>query len=152
LSVRPKHVRLIINGDAEPPIGAQLLDAEAAEPIASPDQRWPPQIIGEKSGRTYFLDALEVEYLASAGNYVVTHIGGNEFLTRATLKNMSEQLMPLGFVQIERSLLINLRRVAYVERHLRGQFCFVMRGGAQLVSSRERGASLRAFLLGPTSP
>lgn len=153
MSVRPKHVRLIINGDAEPSIGAQLVDAEAAEPIrVQPDHRWPPQIIGEKAGRIYFLDTLEVEYLASAGNYVVTHIGGNEFLTRATLKSMSAQLMPLGFVQIERSLLINLRRVAYVERHMRGQFCFVMRGGAQLVSSRDRGASLRAFLLGPTSP
>ncbi len=113
---------------------------------------WPPQIIGERSGRIYFLDAHEVEYLASAGNYVVAHVGAHEYLARATLKNMSARLVPLGFVQIERSLLVNLRRVAYVERHERGQFCFVMRGGARLVSSRERGASLRATLLGGTLP
>lgn len=112
---------------------------------------WPPQIIGEKSGRIYFLDAHEVDYVASAGNYVAAHVGSSEFLARATLKCMSARLAPLGFVQIERSLLVNLRRVAYVERHERGQFCFVMRGGARLVSSRERSASLRAFLLGGTS-
>ena len=100
---------------------------------------WPPQIIGEKSGRIYFLDAHEVEYLASAGNYVVAHVGANEFLARATLKGISAQLAPLGFVQIERSLLVNLRQVAHVERRERGQFCFVMRSGARLVSSRERG-------------
>jgi two-component system LytT family response regulator len=144
---------LIINGDAaaraQPDVIAEAtnrahsVEVDAAEPIGVPGQLWPPQIVGEKAGRIYFLNAHEVEFLASAGNYVVTHIGANEFLTRATLKSMSEQLVPLGFVQIERSLLVNLRR---------GQFCVVMHGGARLVSSRERGASLRAFLLGPTSP
>jgi two-component system, LytTR family, response regulator len=112
---------------------------------------WPPQIIGEKSGRIYFLDAHEVEYLASAGNYVVAHVGANEFLARATLKRISVRLAPLGFVQIERSLLINLRQVAHVERHERGQFCFVMRSGARLVSSRERGSDIRALLFGATA-
>ena len=130
MSDRPKHVRLVINGEGAAPAPLDDIDVDVVEPVdAIP--HWPPQIIGEKSGRIYFLDAHEVEFLASAGNYVVTHIGANEFLTRATLKSMSAQLTPLGFVQIERSLLINLRRVAYVERHLRGQFCFVMRGGAR---------------------
>ena len=109
---------------------------------------WPPQIIGERSGRIYFLDAHEVEYLASAGNYVVAHVGANEFLARATLKRVSARLAPLGFVQIERSLLVNLRQVTHVERHERGQFCFVMRSGARLVSSRERGSDIRALLFG----
>jgi DNA-binding LytR/AlgR family response regulator len=132
----------MINGEAAARPQLEVIPAEANRA---------PQIIGEKCGRIYFLDAQDVEYVASAGNYVVTHIGENEFLTRATLKSVSAQLLPLGFVQIERSLLINLRRVAWVERHVRGQFCFVMQGGARLVSSRERGAGLRAFLLGPTS-
>ena len=110
------------------------------------------QIIGEKSSRIYFLNACEVEYVASAGNYVVAHLGGNEYLTRATLKGFAAQLAPLGFVQIERSLLVNLRQVAHVERLDRGQYCFVMRSGARLVSSRERHASIRAMLLGVTTP
>jgi hypothetical protein len=41
--------------------------------------------------------------------------------------------------------------VAYVERHDRGQFCFVMRSGARLVSSRERSGDLRALLLGAST-
>jgi len=165
VSASPKQVRtLIVNG--EPAVRAQLhrlcddrqdlavipeatngapAIADRAEPHAG---AWPPQIIGEKSGRIYFLDPQEVEYLASAGNYVVAHIGGNEFLARATLKRISARLAPLGFVQIERSLLVNLRRVAHVERYQRGQFCFVMRSGARLVSSRERGGAMRSLLLG----
>jgi two-component system LytT family response regulator len=112
---------------------------------------WPPQIVGEKAGRIYFLDAHEVEYLASAGNYVVAHVGANEYLARATLMRISARLAPLGFVQIERSLLINRRQVAYVERHDRGQFCFVMRSGARLVSSRERSGDLRTLLFGASA-
>jgi len=55
-------------------------------------------------------------------------------------------------VRIERSLLVNLRQVAHVERLDRGQYCFVMRRGARLASSRERNVDIRAMLLGATSP
>jgi two-component system, LytTR family, response regulator len=130
-----------------------IADTAIAEAASEPARAlWPPQIIGEKCGRIYFLEACEVEYLAAAGNYVVAHVGGNEFLTRATLKCVSAQLAPLGFFQIERSLLVNLRQLAHVERRDRGQYCFVMRSGARLVSSRERSGSIRALLLGATTP
>jgi two-component system LytT family response regulator len=112
---------------------------------------WPPQIVAEKAGRIYFLDAHEVEYLAAAGNYLVVHAGSNEYITRATLKRLSARYAPLGFFQIERSLLINIAQLAYVEKHDRGQFCFVMRSGARLVSSRERSGVIRAFLSGVTT-
>ncbi len=130
-----------------------IADAPLADaPIGHAGDHWSPQIIGEKSGRIYFLEAHEVEYLESAGNYVVAHVGAHGFLARTTLKCMAARLEPLGFVQIERSLLVNLRRVAHVERQERGQFCFVMRGGARLVSSRERSGHLRALFLGAMSP
>ena len=107
---------------------------------------WPPQIVGEKAGRIHFLDASDVEYLAAAGNYTVAHVGTNEFVVRATLKRIATRLTSLGFVQIERSVLINIRQLSYVEKHDLGQFCFVMRSGARLVSSRERSGEIRAFL------
>jgi DNA-binding LytR/AlgR family response regulator len=168
---------MIVNGEAAMRAQLQRLGAERPEPDAVADAasgaqaleiiraldpdvtvvaRVPdptsPQLIGERSGRIDFLDPHEVDYVASAGNYVAAHVGVNEFLTRATLKNMATRLAPLGFVQIERSLLVNLRRVAYVERHDRGQFCFVMRGGARLLSSRERSPDLRALFLRATAP
>ena len=131
-----------------PPQFNAAVDHAIADRAGARADVWPPQIIGEKAGRIYFLDTHDVEYLASAGNYVVAHVGANEYLARATLKRISPQLEPLGFMQIERSLLVNLRRVAHVERYQRGQFCFVMRSGARLISSRERGGDIRAFLLG----
>jgi DNA-binding LytR/AlgR family response regulator len=178
LSARPRHVRtLILNGEAtavrardltaeaDPattsginldflykPIDPPQFDPAVDNAIGTPVSHWAPQIIGEKAGRIFFLEARDVEYLEAAGNYVIAHVGANGFLARATLKCMSARLAPLGFVQIERSLLVNLRQVEYAERLERGQFCFVMRGGERLVSSRERSASLRALFLGATSP
>jgi len=130
----------------------ETVPSEPVPPAFNPRPVADTQIIGEKANRIYFLNACDVEYVASAGNYVVVHLGAHEYLTRATLKGLSGQLAPVGFVQIERSLLVNLRQVAHVERLDRGQYCFVMRSGARLVSSRERHASIRAMLLGATTP
>jgi DNA-binding LytR/AlgR family response regulator len=131
-----------------------LASARANNPPADAFQaaRIPPQIVAEKLRRIYFLDTRTVEYVAAAGNYVVAHISGEEYLARATLKRLAPLLEPLGYVRIERSLLVNLRQVAHVERLERGQYCFVMRRGARLASSRERNAEIRAMLLGATSP
>lgn len=171
MSARPKHVRsLILNGGATARAQMQWLrdrrprqdviadsqsgapSVDLAEAVGGHRNPGPLQIIGEKAGRIYFLEAHDVEYLESAGNYVVAHVGSNGFLARATLKDMAARLATLLYVQIERSLLVNLRQIEYVERLERGQFCFVMHGGARLVSSRERGADLRALFLGATSP
>jgi two-component system LytT family response regulator len=138
------------------PVDPPLFNAAVDQAITARESRfdslWPPQIIGEKANRIYFLDARSVEFLESAGNYVTTHMAGEQFLTRATLKSMAELLSPLGFTQIARTLLVNLRQVAHVERRDRGQYCFVTRFGERLISARERSASLRALLLGATSP
>jgi len=171
LSAKPKHVRsLILNGGAAARAELQWLrdrrpeqdviaDSSSGAPSvdltdAVGGYRDPltPQIIGEKCSRIYFLDPRNVEYLASAGNYVTTHMAGEQFLTRATLKSMSDMLLPLGFIQIARTLLVNLRQVAHVERCDRGQYCFVTRFGERLISARERSASLRELLLGATTP
>jgi len=137
----------------DPPLFNAAVDHAISDAVCSTARSlWPPRIICEKAGRFYFLDAHEVEYLAAAGNYVAAHLGANEYLTRTTLKSLSAQLALLDFVQIDRSLLVNLRQVAHVERRDRGQYCFVMRSGAQLVSSRERHGSIRALLLGHAPP
>ncbi len=136
----------------DPPLFNAAVDNAIADTERAPARgNWPTQIIGEKAGRIFLLDPYEIEYLASAGNYVAAHLGAGEYLTRGTLKGLSARLAPLGFVQIERSLLVNLRQVAHVERLDRGQYCFVMRSGARLVSSRERHAGIHAMLLGPTT-
>lgn len=93
------------------------------------------QIIGEKARRLYFIDVKNIDYVESEANYVALHVEDERFLARNTMKHLAVALGPMGFVRIERSLLINLRRVAFAERVDRGAFAFTLRNGRRLVSS-----------------
>ena len=130
-----------------PPIFGTSGEALPISPVVSNGPA--PYIVGEKGHRIYFLDATAVDYLAVDGNYVVAHLGDDQYLARATMKYVSGVLEAYDFIRIERSLLVNVRRVAHVERLERGQFAFVLRGGLRLMSSRERSSTMRHLLFTP---
>ena len=94
-----------------------------------------PQITGEKAQRLYYLDAEAIDYVESEATCVALYVDDERYLARNTLKQLAAVLEPLGFVRIERSVLINLRKVAFAQRLDRGAFVFVLRNGRRLVSS-----------------
>lgn len=106
-------------------------------------------LVGERAHRFHFLEIDTVDYLEVGGNYVTIHVGAERFLTRATLKQLAALLAPADFVRIDRSSVVNLRRVAYVEREEGGRFAFTLRSGRQLVSSRERTGEILRLLKNP---
>jgi two-component system LytT family response regulator len=93
------------------------------------------QITGEKAQRLYFIDVEKIDYVESEGNYVALHVDNERYLARNTIKHLAGVLGSVGFVRIERSLLVNLRRIAFAERLDRGAFVFTLRNGRRLVSS-----------------
>jgi len=112
-----------------------LIDDEFPTDLEGLDVIPTGQIIGEKSRRLYFIDVKNIDYVESEANYVALHVDDERYLARNTMKHLAVALAPLGFVRIERSLLINLRRVAFAERVDRGAFAFTLRNGQRLVSS-----------------
>lgn len=104
------------------------------------------RLIGERAHRFHFLDAPTVDYLEVDGNYVTIHVGDERFLTRATLKHLASLLTPYDFIHIDRSLLVNLRQVDYVERLASGRIAFKLRHGQELKSSRERAGEIAKML------
>jgi len=105
-----------------------------------------PRLIGERAHRFHFLDTHAVDYLQVDGNYVTIYVGNDRYVTRSTLKHLSDVLSPYDFLRIDRSVLLNLRQVDYVERLESGQFSFRLRRGQQLVSSRERSSAIARLL------
>lgn len=93
------------------------------------------QLVGEKSRRLYFIDAGSVDYIEAGGNYVMIHMQQERYISRDSLKHLADSLAALGFLRISRSLLVNLRQVAYAEKVGRGVYAFTTRGGRRLVSS-----------------
>jgi DNA-binding LytR/AlgR family response regulator len=104
-------------------------------------------LVGERAGRFYFLEPSDVDYISADSNYLYLQIGTDRYINRDSLKRLTPIIEPLGFIRISRSILLNLRRVAYAEREGRGVLAFTLNSGVRLVSSAgykiAAGADLR---------
>ena len=109
----------------------------------------PPRfLVGERLRRLYPLDPRSIDYIESDGNYVTLRAGKEEYLSRDSIKRLALQLADLGFIRIERSLLVNAAAVAYAEVAGHGTFVFTLASGVCLHSSAAyRDAILRVIPL-----
>lgn len=105
-------------------------------------------LVGENGRRLYVLETPNIDYVEADGNYVLMHVGKDRYISRNTIQRLESLLGPLGFVRIERSVLVNLRQVAYVERIGHGEFAFTMRTGARLISTRSHRRTIVQELRG----
>lgn len=95
----------------------------------------PIVLVGEREHRLYPLDPYRIDYVGSADNYVRFWIGHTQYIARDTIKRLYPLLRPLGFLRIERSILVNLSAVAYIQPVGRGAFVFELTSGQRLRSS-----------------
>ncbi len=78
----------------------------------------------------------EVEWFASAGNYVVVHWGDREGLIREPLRALEARLDGRVFARSHRSTLVNLARVRETRSLSDGSWKLTMASGTELVASR----------------
>lgn len=95
----------------------------------------PRFLVGERQRRLYPLDPKSVDYIEADGNYVTLRAGNVEYLSRDSIKRLSTQLAALGFIRIERSLLVNAASVLYAEVAGHGTFALTLSSGVCLYSS-----------------
>jgi two-component system LytT family response regulator len=135
------------------PSGAR---AEHTGPAAVPRDNGagrPLFLVGEREHRLYPLDPFEIDYVESAGNYVTYHLAGVAYIARESLKRLDVVLAPAGFVRIERSLLLNVRAIAYAQPLGHGTFVFTLVTGARLHSGHAyRDTILEALPLRRRAP
>ncbi len=129
------------------PVSAERFDRAIARARYQFDRAWseadigrtptfsPRFVVGERQRRLYPLDPQTIDYIESDGNYVTLRAGKTEYLSRDSLKRLSMQLAEIGFVRIERSLLVNAAAVSYVEVAGNGTFALTLRSGVCLHSS-----------------
>jgi hypothetical protein len=118
-------------------------DSQLRAPSAAPTL-----LVGEREHRLYVLKAPQVDYVEADGNYVKFHVDAAEYIGRASMRRLSAELANSGFVRIERSLLINVRAIAYAQRSSRGRYAFTLVSGVCVhSSSRYRAEILRVIPL-----
>lgn len=109
-------------------------------------------LVGERQHRLYPLEVETIDYIEADGNYVMIRSGTCDYIRRDSIKRLAAYLADRGFIRIERSLLLNVRAVAYAQVADHGTFAFTLHSGACIQSSTSyREAILNVLPLAPLS-
>jgi two-component system LytT family response regulator len=88
------------------------------------------------NGRLVPLRSADIDWIASAGKYIVLHAGPAEHLVRESMSSIEGKLDPRRFVRIHRQAIVNLDRIAEIEPLFHGECAVLLKTGARLTLGR----------------
>ena len=138
------------------PIAPRMLAAalqRARQVLAARQVRHPaterrplPRLVVKDQGRFVLIRPEDIDWIASAGDYVQLHVRGRAFLVRTTISDLDESLDPRAFTRIHRSTIVNLDRVREMQPWFHGAFVVFLLDGTELRLSRSRREHLQSRL------
>jgi two-component system LytT family response regulator len=96
----------------------------------------PPRVALNTGEKILFVDAAQIDFAESAGNYVLVHAAGTTHQIRSTLDAFAGQLDVEQFRRINRSQLVNMSRVRELRPWFHGDFRAILEDGTELNWSR----------------
>jgi two-component system LytT family response regulator len=96
-------------------------------------------------GRVLFLQPREIDWIEARDDHVKVHAGKAVHLVRETMTHM-EQRLPVGFVRLHRSTLVNLDRIREIQPWVKGDFIVILGDGTRLTSGRTYRERVRALM------
>ncbi|MFB6231688.1 MAG: LytR/AlgR family response regulator transcription factor [Salinibacter sp.] len=96
--------------------------------------------------RIYFVDADDVQWIESEGDYVALHDGDDAHLVRKTMKELEKQLDPDRFLRVHRSYIVNVDYIEELRPLDHGTYQLRMAGGVPLKTSRGYSDNVDALL------
>jgi len=141
----------VLDAPEPPPAAAAPVPAEAA-PAPSPARPEPPpparpeRFLVRQLRKEFLIAANDIDWVQAQANYVGLRVNGHDYLLRSTLAEFARQLDPARFVQVHRSYLVNLDRIAEIEPLDSGDARLHLRGGGVVPCSRRHRAALEAAI------
>src|ERR1700676_3213691 len=126
-----RQMKLLIVGDEPHSRSDTLHEPQTAQESSGMGASAFKLLVGEREHRLYPMNPETIDYIESDGNYVTIRSGSAKYISRDSIK---------------RSLLVNIRAVAYVEAVGRGMFAFTLTSGAVLHSSTSYRDSILRIL------
>lgn len=100
------------------------------------NQKYAERLVIKTAGRIFFLGVEEIDWIEAADNYVRLHVGSDKHLLRETMNSLESRLDPAQFLRIQRSTIINVRRIKELHPLFKGEYEIVLRDGTRLASGR----------------
>ncbi|MCX7984530.1 MAG: LytTR family transcriptional regulator DNA-binding domain-containing protein [Bacteroidetes bacterium] len=88
----------------------------------------------------------DIDWIESAGDYVVIHSNNQKYIHRETLSSMEESLDHLQFVRIHRSTIVNIQKVHTLKPNESGDYDIFLRDGTRLRLSRNYKTKFQVLL------
>ena len=102
-----------------------------------PGERKPLERVTIKTtGRIYFVNTNEIDWVEAAGNYLRLHAGAKTHMLRETMNNLEARLDPARFWRIHRSTIVNVERIRELQPLFHGDYVVILRDGKELTLSR----------------
>lgn len=121
---------------------APLLAAPLTE--SDPDKAPLKRLLAKRDGRLLVLKAGDIDWIESAANYAVIHIGRESYQVRETMLSLEGRLDPDQFLRIHRSTIVNLDRIQEIEPYFHGDYIVRLTDGQRLTLSRTYRDRLQA--------
>lgn len=127
---------------------AALRDESNAQeaPESSGEARRISRLMAKTNDRIVFIKNEQIDWIESAGNYVVVQTGKERHIIRETMASLERGLPPADFVRLNRSLIVNVSRIVELKAHGQGNYYAVLQGGKKVnitVGLRELEQKLR---------
>ena len=104
------------------------------------------RFVVRRANAYYFVPVGEIDWIDVADNYLQLHAAGRVHLARGTMKQAEDELDPLRFVRVHRSLMVAIDRIVSMRAHEGGGHVIEVRGGTSLRASRQYGERLRQLI------
>ena len=118
----------------------------AAPPPGAPPESWLTRIPVKSRGQVALLDAADIDWIETQGNYLALHVGTAVHLIRETSLRLQARLDPDRFVRIHRSYIVNFERVVRIEPYGKDSRLAILADGTRLPVSRAGYARLKTLL------
>jgi two-component system LytT family response regulator len=143
--------------DALARVRARMHAAPAAEPVpapspaaiaaaARPPGRWLERVLVKDGARVQVIPVDRLDYVEAEDDYVAIHAEGRSWLKTQTLSELAEQLDPGRFIRVHRGFVLNLERLARLERYAKDSRIAILKDGKQLPVSRAGYQRLKELL------
>jgi two-component system LytT family response regulator len=104
------------------------------------------RLVIKASGRIYFLETAEIDWIEAEGNYVSVHCAKKSHLLRETISSLENQLDPKKFLRIHRSSIVRIDRIQELQPWFHGEYRIILQNGTQLTLSRNYRDKLQEAL------
>lgn len=137
---------VVPEGDPEPASGPDPDEAEG--PLYAGDEVRICKIPAKADAATLLFDPREIDFIESMNKANYVSVRGELYQTPLTMDELDGELAPFGFFRCHRSYIVNVQRVARVERYTRNAFNLTLSdpAGTCIPLAKGRADALRATL------